>query len=107
MRKDFSERNTGQVAILALFNLLDAVFTYVWVTMGYAIEANPILEPLITTSPTGFMVYKLLLVNFLILVLWELSSHPLCRKLTLLTNLIYGWVTCVHAHFLLNQVFRP
>ena len=46
-------------------NLVDAIATCVWVTLGIAVEQNPLMAHLIGFSPSVFIIIKTLLVNSL------------------------------------------
>ena len=63
-------------AVLAL-NLLDAIFTLIWINAGLAREANPLLAEIVRNHPVGFAVIKLGLVAGGSLLLWRYRSRPL------------------------------
>lgn len=65
------------VVALLLLNLLDAVFTLVWVEAGIAKEANLLLEGILSQSAMGFMLVKLTLVSLGVLLLWRHREHKL------------------------------
>ena len=52
---------TKILILLFIFSCLDAYFTLVWIDSGLAIEANPLLEPLIAHGTFSFIATKLLL----------------------------------------------
>ena len=87
--------------LLAVFNLLDALFTYVWVSLGYAQESNPLMDYLISISAPGFILYKVILVNLCIFILWRFSYAKLCRILVVPLTLVYAWVMYIHLSFVL------
>lgn len=85
---------------LLVLNLLDAVFTYTWVTLGYAKEANPLMDYVISISPPGFILYKVLVVSLCVILLWRLQERWLCRALTIPLLVLYVWVMGMHISFL-------
>lgn len=55
------DASTKLLILLFLFSCLDAYFTLLWIDSGLAIEANPLLQPLIEHGPFSFVATKLLL----------------------------------------------
>ena len=91
--------------LLIVLNLLDAIFTYVWVSMGMAKEANPFMDYLITLSPTFFLLYKVFIVNFCVLILYKAKNNRLCKALTFPLSALYTWVLGIHLTFLFSLLF--
>jgi hypothetical protein len=60
-----------------LLNLLDGVFTLIWVEFFGAGETNIILSDLVHDSALMFMLVKLTLVSLGVLFLWRNRSNPL------------------------------
>ncbi|MFN7134829.1 MAG: DUF5658 family protein, partial [Myxococcales bacterium] len=60
------------VLALSVLNSLDAGFTAMFVRLGVATEANPLMAVLITASPALFVGVKLAVVNAGALCLWAL-----------------------------------
>ena len=52
----------GIVKVILGLNLLDAIFTLIWVNAGLASEANPLLAEIVRDHPVAFAVVKLGLV---------------------------------------------
>ena len=90
---------------LLVLNLFDAVCTYVWVVMGYAKEANPIMDYVLSVSPPGFILYKILIVNLGVLLLWRLQDRLFCRIATVPVLGIYIGIAFIHVAFIINQGF--
>ena len=83
-------------AALIVLNLLDAIFTLLWVESGIASEGNPIMDRAMTHGPVGFMVIKLALVSLCVLLLWRLR-HRRAAAISLVTCAIaYSAVMLVH-----------
>lgn len=64
------------VAAAAVLNLLDAIFTMASVQAGLAVEANPLMEPLLSASPVVFVLAKTNLVSLGLMLLWRLRRRP-------------------------------
>jgi hypothetical protein len=62
-------------AVLVL-NLLDAVFTLLWVRAGLATEANTLMEELVNEHAVGFIAVKLGLVGLGSMLLWRRRRRP-------------------------------
>ncbi len=86
-------------AVLAL-NLLDAGFTVLWVSLGLAREANPLLRHLIAESPLLFVSIKVLLVALGSWLLWRHRRRPLATVAIFLAFLAYYWILIYHLGFL-------
>ena len=57
-------------ALLILGNLLDALFTYLFLQMNLVTEANPLMAWAYDSSPLSFMLLKLSCVQLGVLLLW-------------------------------------
>ena len=90
--------------LLLVLNLLDAIFTYVWVSLGLAKEANPLMDYLISYSPTVFLVYKVLIVNLGVFILWRGKDKLLCKVLIVPLTGLYLWVLGIHLTFLISEL---
>jgi uncharacterized membrane protein len=66
----------GIVKALLVLNLLDALFTLVWVRSGLAREANPLIDQLVNEHAVGFVLVKLGLVGLGSWVLWHRRDRP-------------------------------
>ena len=65
----------GIVKTLLVLNLLDALFTLVWVRAGLAQEANALMRDLVNDHAVLFVVTKLGLVSLGSLLLWRRRAH--------------------------------
>ena len=83
-------------SLLLLGNLLDGLFTFSFLQLGYVQEANPLMRWLYTGSPVGFMVFKLCVVQLGMLILW---MHR-CRRSAVvglrMTAVMYGGIVAYH-----------
>ena len=73
---------TRASALLILANLLDALFTYLFLQMNVVSEANPLMAWAYDSSPFSFMLLKLSCVQLGVLVLW-LQRHVPAAQLAL------------------------
>jgi uncharacterized membrane protein len=66
----------GIVKAVVVLNLLDALFTLVWVRSGLAREANPLIDQLVNEHAVGFVLVKLGLVGLGSWLLWHRRQRP-------------------------------
>jgi len=66
----------GIVKAVLVLNLLDALFTLVWVRSGLAQEANPLIERLVDQHAVEFVLVKLGLVGLGSWLLWNRRQRP-------------------------------
>ena len=100
----------GIVKVTLVLNLLDAVFTLLWVYAGLATEANPFLDELVHEYPLPFMLAKLALVGLGSLLLWRLRQRPLAVVAMFVAFLAYYALLLVHIDYLsllLGTLFFP
>jgi hypothetical protein len=90
----------GIVKVVIALNLLDAVFTLVWINAGVAREANPLLAEIVRDQPVLFAVVKLGLVGFSSLLLWRYRHRPLAVVGIFIGFLVYYCLFLYHISFL-------
>lgn len=90
----------GIVKLVVVLNLLDAVFTLVWVWAGLARELNPLMRDLVHGNPVAFAVVKLGLVGGATLLFWRLRHRPLAVIAIFLAFLVYWALLIAHIGFL-------
>lgn len=90
----------GIVCVLLVLNLVDAVFTLLWVGAGLAREANPLFADLVRRQPVSFAAAKLVLVGLGSLLLWRLRHRPLAVISIFCSFLVYYAVLLQHLSFL-------
>jgi len=88
------------VKVMLALNLLDAIFTLVWVGAGLANEANPLLAELIRERPVVFTVTKLGLVGGGSWLLWQQRRRPLAVIGIFLAFLTYYLLLLFHVGYL-------
>jgi len=88
------------VAALLVLNLLDAIFTLLWVTSGLATEANPMMAELLRSQPVLFMLGKLALVGGGSYLLWRRRRRPLAVVAIFIAFLCYYLILLRHLDYL-------
>jgi hypothetical protein len=91
---------TRVVEAVLVLNLLDVVFTLIWVHTGLAREANPLLSHLVVAHPVVFVSAKVALVSFGSWVLWRYRQKQLAALAALLLVAAYYTVLLIHARIL-------
>lgn len=61
--------------LVVVLNMLDAVWTLLFVNLGVAAEANPLMDQALSHGPVWFMLAKLGLVSLSVLLLWRLRDR--------------------------------
>ena len=90
----------GIVKFVLVLNLLDAIFTLVWINLGLAREANPLFSELIRDHSVLFAIAKLSLVGLASLLLWRQRFQPLAVVGIFLAFLIYYALLLWHVGYL-------
>jgi len=86
----------GVVAAIILMNLVDAMFTIVWVDLGAATEANPLMSVLLGLGTVPFALGKVLLVSLGCVILWRYQHRPLAIIALFLIFIMYYAVMVQH-----------
>jgi hypothetical protein len=90
---------TGIVIAVLVLNLLDALFTLVWVRAGLAVEANSLMRDLIENNAFLFVATKLVLVSLGSLLLWRQRTHPIAVVAIFGAFLAYYLVLLYHLQY--------
>ena len=88
------------LGITLFLNLADAILTLAVVQSGLAVEANPLMEVLISSSPLLFMFAKLGLVSLGVLLLWRLRERLSAVIGSMGAFSVYNLVVMYHIHSL-------
>jgi len=83
------------LALTFILNILDGVFTLVWINCKIATEANPIMASLIE-YPLLFMGVKTVLVGLGAMLMWRLRSNKLSVIGAVVCLVAYTLVFCYH-----------
>lgn len=84
------------VTAVLLLNLLDAVFTLIWVHAGIATEANLLLQDLVERNAIAFALSKSLLVSLGLLLLWRQRARKLASFGIALAFVTYNGLLIYH-----------
>jgi hypothetical protein len=83
------------LVVLWFLNLYDAISTLLALNTGFAKEANPLMRELITASPLGFLIFKVVLGTFILMVMLKrvnrLPSKICIVFLVTLYSLVAVW----------------
>jgi Domain of unknown function (DUF5658) len=63
--------------LLIALNILDALFTLIYVDSGVATEANPVMRALLAVGPSAFLLAKISVVSASVYLLWRYRHHRL------------------------------
>ena len=89
----------GIVKAVLVLNLLDALFTLVWVRSGLAQEANPLIDQLVNEHAVGFVFVKLGLVGLGSWLLWHRRERPAAVIAIVAAFLAYYLVLLYHIQY--------
>jgi len=89
----------GIVKTVLVLNLLDALFTLVWVRFGYAREANLMIDRLVENHALGFVAVKLGLVAMGSWLLWQRRNHATAVIAIFVAFLAYYLVLLYHVQY--------
>ena len=87
-------------------NLFDAFCTMMWIEIGWAIEANPIMSQALDMGVSEFILAKIFLVLLSVFLLWKLRDHTLSRVLVIPVIFLYTYVSLVHIVMILKLIFK-
>ncbi len=86
----------GIVKTVLVLNLLDAIFTLVWVRWGFAREANLMIDRLVESHAVAFIGVKLGLVGMGSWLLWQKRDHASAVIAIFIAFLAYYLVLLYH-----------
>jgi hypothetical protein len=89
----------GVIAALLFLNLLDAIFTLLWVRLGLAREANELLRHLVEEHALLFVAVKIALVSLGSALLWHRRHNPAAVVAIFGAFLVYYAVLLYHLRF--------
>jgi hypothetical protein len=82
-----------------MLNLFDALATLLWVRLGLATEANPVMAQALDTGPGLFILAKVMLVTLAVGLLWRLRGERLARLAAVPLGSLYAMVAGGHVGF--------
>ena len=89
----------GIVKAVLVLNLLDAIFTLVWVRFGFAREANLMIDRLAERDALAFVAVKLGLVGMGSWLLWQRRHHAPAVVAIFIAFLTYYLVLLYHVQY--------
>ena len=89
----------GIVKAVLVLNLLDALFTLLWVRSGLAREANPLIDRLANENAVGFVLVKLGLVGLGSWLLWQRRRRPFAVIAIVAAFLVYYFILLYHLQY--------
>jgi hypothetical protein len=89
----------GIVSTVLVLNLLDALFTLVWVRFGFAREENLMIDRLVEHHAVAFLAVKLGLVGMGSWLLWQRRNHPTAVVAIFTAFLAYYLVLLYHVQY--------
>ena len=89
----------GIVKAVLVLNLLDAIFTLVWVRCGFAREANLMIDRLVEHHALAFIAVKLGLVGMGSWLLWQRRNHATAVVAIFIAFLTYYFVLLYHVQY--------
>jgi len=88
------------LSLIFSFNLADGLLTLLWVYMGIAEEANPVMSFFLDMGPFYFLSVKIFVVATLLYFIHGFYDVLLARALVLLVLLSYLFVIGIHMRLL-------
>ncbi len=89
------------IVVLHFLNTFDAMMTTIWVELGLAYEANPLIAGLFDIGPHAFLLAKLITVTIFLAVLWKFVDKRLARAGVWLGLVVYMMIMAFHSTYLL------
>jgi len=89
----------GIIKTVLVLNLLDAIFTLVWVRAGLAQEANALMRDLVHEHAVLFVVVKVTLVTLGSYLLWRQRQRPAAVVGVFLVFLVYYGILLYHLQY--------
>lgn len=85
--------------LIIVANGVDAVLTLLWIHLGTATEANPLLAPYAFDSPVVFVTAKLALVSLGVLLLVRHALRPVVPQALAACSLLYVGICSYHGWY--------
>ncbi len=89
-------RMAAMIRLLFVTNLIDAALTILWVDMGIAIEANPLMRYVLELGPGWFVGCKISVITIACIILWNLRRLVMAKTVALLACLLYTGIVGIH-----------
>ena len=86
----------AMIRLVFITNLIDAALTIIWVDMGIAVEANPIMKFVLDLGPGWFVGCKIIIILLACIILWNLRHLTMAKLVAFLSCLLYLGIVGVH-----------
>ncbi len=96
----------GICSVILLLNLVDTLLTLAFVQLGWAEEANPLMNVLYRASPLLFVLLKLAMVQAGILILHYYRRLPIAQRALQGLAVIYVGLVSYQLAFVANLTWR-
>src|SRR5215831_18164758 len=96
----------GICLAILLLNLLDALFTLAFLQFNLAEEANPLMSLAYRSSPVGFVLLKLAMVQVGILILHHNRRVPVAQHSLNAVAAVYVGIVSYHLTFVAHLAWR-
>ncbi len=83
-------------AWIYVLSVIDGMLTIYWVLSDLAVEANPLMDHLLTKDPVLFMFVKIVLVALGVTLLWRQRNRPLALAGIFICFFIYSTIMVHH-----------
>ena len=87
---------SAMIRFVFIANLIDAALTLLWVDMGIAIEANPLMRFVLELGPIWFVGCKISVILLACIILWNLRHLVTAKAVALGSCLLYAGIIGVH-----------
>ena len=85
------------IVLVFIFNIIDAIFTPIWLRLELAKEANPIMDWIyLNWGETSFVVVKIFVCSIALYILWQLKDRMLAKIMIVPISLLYAIIAALH-----------
>lgn len=93
-----------KIALLGIFNILDAFFTLRWIRLGIATEGNPIMDFFLQIGEVYFCTAKIFIGLVACLTFYTTRNYIVSDRGSSLVAIIYGCLVVYHLTIALGLV---
>ena len=85
------------IVLVFIFNIIDAIFTPIWLRLELAKEANPIMDWIyLNWGETAFVAVKIFVCSIALYILWQLKDRILAKIMIVPISLLYSIIAALH-----------
>lgn len=82
--------------VVFMLNLVDAMLTLVWIKLGIAVEANPIMAYMLSAGDGWFIAIKIIAIAVACTILSSLKRYRLAKIVAISACALYVAITLLH-----------